>query len=126
MSKNIKNINKSLPDNRAESQLYSDVCSLIENARYRVATTANTEICLMNWQIGKRIKEDVLYNRRAEYGKQVVKNLAKKLTEKYGKGWSDRKLTHCIRSAYTFSEEEIGYAVRIQLTWTHLTIRHVY
>ena len=39
---------------------------------------------------------------------------------KYGNGWSDRTLVHCIRAAYTFSEEEIVYAVRIQFTWTHL------
>ncbi len=74
----------------------------------------------MNWHIGKRIKEDILFNQRSEYGKQVVKSLATKLTERYGKGWSDRKLLHCIRSAYIFSEEEIGYAVRTQLSWTHL------
>jgi predicted nuclease of restriction endonuclease-like (RecB) superfamily len=74
----------------------------------------------MNWHIGKRIKEDVLYNQRAEYGKEIVKNLSVLLTEKYGKGWSDRKLLHCIRSAYTFTEDQIVYAVRTQLTWTHL------
>jgi len=111
---------KFFPDRQAESQLYQDVCFLIENTRQRLATTANAEACIMHWQIGKRIKEDVLYNKRAEYGKQVVKNLAKKLTEKYGKGWSDRKLLHCIRAAYTFSEDQIVYAVRTQLTWTHL------
>ena len=44
------------------------------------------------------------------------------LTEKYGKGWSYRKLLHCIRSAYTFTEDEIGYAVRTQLTWTVIII----
>jgi len=75
---------------------------------------------MMHWQIGKRIKEDVLYSQRAEYGKQVVKNLAEQLTQQFGKGWSDRKLLHCIRAAYTFSEDEIVYAVRTQLTWTHL------
>ena len=48
------------------------------------------------------------------------KNLAIALTEKYGKGWSFHKLQHCVRSAYTFSEDEIAYAVRTQLTWTHL------
>jgi uncharacterized protein (DUF2344 family) len=62
MNRNINNIAKSSPDNKAESQFYSDVCSLIDNARYRVAATANAEVRLMNWQIGKRIKEDVLYN----------------------------------------------------------------
>lgn len=100
--------------------LFDDVCKIIDGSRYRIASTVNAEICLMNWNIGKRIKEDVLKNQRAEYGKEIVKNLAISLTKKYGKGWSDRKLLHCIRSAYTFSENEIVYAVRIQLTWTHL------
>ena len=65
--------------------------------------------------------------------KQVVKNLAGKLSERYGSGWSFYKLQHCVRSAYTFSEDQIvyaprilfsedqiGYAARTQLTWTHL------
>ncbi|GHV68955.1 DUF1016 domain-containing protein [Bacteroidia bacterium] len=108
------------PDNIVDNRLYTDVCVLIETARQRIATTVNAETCIVNWQIGKRIKEEVLNNQRAEYGKQVVKQLAKRLTDRYGSGWKDKKLLHCIRSAYTFSEEEIGYAVRIQLTWTHL------
>lgn len=75
---------------------------------------------MMNWRVGKRIKEDVLFNKRAEYGKQILKNLSVKLTERYGAGWGSEKLKHCVRSAYLFTEEEIGYAVRTQLTWTHL------
>lgn len=90
------------------------MCQIIEGTRYRIATTVNAEACLMNWSIGKRIKEDVLYNQRAEYGKEIVKNLSTLLTDRYGKGWGHEKLKHCIRSAYTFSEEEIGYAVRTQ------------
>ncbi len=101
-------------------QLYNDVCQIIDGTRYRIATTINAEVCLMNWNIGKRIKEDILYNQRAEYGKGIVKKLAEKLTKRYGKGWSFYKLQHCVRSAYTFTEEQIVYAVRTQLTWTHL------
>lgn len=111
----LENVNSS-----GEIELYSDVCHIIEGSRQRLATNINAEICMMHWQIGKRIKEDVLYSQRAEYGKQVVKNLAEQLTQQFGKGWSDRKLLHCIRAAYTFSEDEIVYAVRTQLTWTHL------
>ncbi len=107
-------------DFSGEIELYSDVCQIIDNSRQRLAITINAEICMMHWQIGKRIKEDVLYNQRAEYGKQVVKNLAEQLTLRFGKGWSDRKLLHCIRAAYTFTEDEILYAVRTQLSWTHL------
>ena len=39
---------------------------------------------MTNWYIGKRIKEDVLFNQRAEYGKQVIKNLSRRLIGRYG------------------------------------------
>lgn len=70
--------------------------------------------------IGKRIKEDVLINQRAKYGKLVVKNLPQRLIGQYGSGCREKKLRHCIRSAETFSEEEIMYAMRTQLNWIHL------
>ena len=88
-------------ENRLNEQLYNDVCGIIEDARHRVATYVNSEVCMMNWHVGKRIKEDVLYNKRAEYGKQIMKNLATRLTLKYGKGWSEKSLRHCLRTAET-------------------------
>ena len=109
-----------LKDIKAEEQLFSDVCGIIEGTRNRIASYLNTEVCMTNWYVGKRIKEDVLKNQRAEYGKQILKNLASRLSEKYGTGWGVGKLKHCVRSAYLFTEEEIGYAVRSQLTWTHM------
>ena len=109
-----------LKTDKQEKNLFNDVCGIIDNARRRVAVYVNSEICLTKWYVGKRIKEDVLYNQRAEYGKQIVKNLAAKLTDKYGSGWGYESLKHCIRVAYTFTEEEIGYAVRTQFTWTHI------
>jgi len=101
-------------------QLFGDVCQIIDGTRSRIAISVNAEVCFMNWNIGKRIKEDVLFNQRADYGKEILKNLSDLLTEKYGKGWSLYKLQHCVRSAYIFLEEQILYAVRTQLTWTHL------
>ena len=103
-----------------EKQLYNDICSIIDESRYRVAVYVNSEASMMNWNVGKRIKEDILNSQRAEYGKQVLKRLAKKLMLRYGNGWGFQKLQHCVRAAYTFSEEEIMYAVRTQLSWTHL------
>jgi len=47
------------------------------------------------------IRNVKLISKRVEYGKQVVKNIAVALIEKYGKGWSFYKLQHCVRSAYT-------------------------
>lgn len=115
------NINPNIKkNNKEESALFADVCGIIDNARRRVAVHANSEVCLVKWYVGKRIKEDVLYNQRAEYGKQIVKNLAQKLTKKYGNGWGYQSLKHCIHAANTFTEDEIGYAVRIQFSWTHI------
>ncbi|MCQ2195161.1 MAG: DUF1016 N-terminal domain-containing protein [Paludibacteraceae bacterium] len=107
-------------ENSQENTLFSDVCGIIDNSRTRMAVYVNSEICLTKWYVGKRIKEDVLYNQRAEYGKQIVKNLAARLTERYGSGWNDKTLRHCLRTAETFSEEEIVYAVRRQFSWTHI------
>ena len=101
-------------------QLYTDVCHIIDETRTRVAVYVNAEVCHTNGLIGKRIIEDVLYNKRAEYGKQVVKNLSLRLSERYGKGWSEKTLRHCLRAAETFSESDIVSAVQRQFSWTHL------
>ena len=50
----------------SENSLFSDICGIIDNARRQVAVYVNSEVCLTKWYVGKRIKEDVLYNRRAE------------------------------------------------------------
>ncbi len=113
-------MSKKIEPNNDSEELYKDVCQIIDGTRYRIATTANTEACLMNWYIGKRIKEDILHNQRAEYGKEIIKKLATSLQAHYGKGWGYEKLKHCVRSAYLFSEQEIRYALRTELTWTHL------
>lgn len=34
-------------------KLYNDVCKIIEESRYRIATTVNAEVCLMNWSYYK-------------------------------------------------------------------------
>ena len=56
-----------LTGEHGENVLFSDVCGIIDNARKHVAVYVNSEVCLMKWYVGKRIKEDVLYNQRAEY-----------------------------------------------------------
>lgn len=100
--------------------LFAEVCSIIDNSRRHLAIYANTEIIVTKWQIGNRIRKDVLNDDRADYGKTIVKSLAQRLTTKYGKGWSEKTLRHCLRAAETFTQDEIVSAARRQLTWTHL------
>jgi len=42
------------------------------------------------------------------------------LSLQYGKGWSEKQLRQCMQFANVFQDEQIVYALRIQLTWTHI------
>lgn len=105
---------------KTDQLLFNDVSKLIEESRKHVANTVNTTLSLMYWKIGTRINTEVLQNSRAAYGKQVVASLTQQLVQKYGKGWDEKTIRHCLRSAETFSEELIVSAVQRQLGWTHL------
>jgi predicted nuclease of restriction endonuclease-like (RecB) superfamily len=100
--------------------LFADIARLITESKASVAQTVNTALTILYWKIGKRINQEVLQHKRADYGMQVIVSLAEKLTQNYGKGWSEKQLRHCLRSAETFSEDQILYASRRQLSWTHL------
>ena len=66
----------------ATESLVTDLRQIIEQARGHVAATANYALSIMYWQIGKRINTEVLDNKRAEYGKQIVASVARQLTMK--------------------------------------------
>ena len=100
--------------------LLPQIQTLIDAARKRAAVAVNTELTLLYWRIGKLLNERILQGERATYGQQVMQRLALDLTAKYGKGWSKQQLLHCLKVAQVFPDEEIVYALCIQLSWTHL------
>ena len=108
-----KNINNTQP-------IAADIKLLIEQSRHNVALAVNAEITLLYWHVGKRINDEVLKNNRAEYGKQIVVSLALHLMEEYGKGWGEKQLRQCMQFASVFPDEQIIYALRRELSWTHL------
>jgi predicted nuclease of restriction endonuclease-like (RecB) superfamily len=99
--------------------LFGDVTTLIEDSRHRVAVTVNAELTQLYWNIGTRIREDVLAESRAEYGLRVVQRLADQLTARYGRGYSKRGLLRMVRFAQTYPEREIVTTLLTQLTWSH-------
>jgi len=102
------------------SAVLVDIRQLIDSTRHRVALAVNAELTLLYWQIGRRIRTEVLQNQRAEYGKQIIATLAQQLTADYGKGWSEKQLRHCLRIAETFADEAIFSTVRRELSWSHI------
>ena len=78
--------------NQPETMLFQDACSIIEQAQASAYYAVNETLIKRNWLLGMRIQHEVLKDKRAEYGEQVVKNLAKKLSERYGDGFSRNNL----------------------------------
>jgi hypothetical protein len=60
--------------------LFSELSQLIEQSRTEVAVYANSTLTLLFWQVGRRINEHILQNKRANYGKQIVVTLARQLS----------------------------------------------
>ena len=98
----------------------SDIRLLIDESHKNVALAVNAEITLLYWRVGKRINDEVLGNERAEYGKQIIQSLSIHLVIEYGKGWGEKQLRQCMQFAQVFVDEQIVYALRRQLSWTHL------
>ena len=85
-----------LATGQQETLLYQDACTIIDQAQEVAYRQVNETLVKRNWLLGFRIQHEVLKGKRAEYGEQVVANLAEKLTEKYGKGFIVRNLHHFV------------------------------
>ena len=105
---------------KSEKALFEDLRTLVIAARRRVAFSVNSEAVMMYWQVGMRIKTNLLKDKRAAYGEALVRKTAEFLSSEFGSGWGFQTVRHCVRAAYTFKKQDIVYALRTQLTWTHL------
>lgn len=103
----------------ADKHLLGDIRKLIEQSRQKLATAVNSTLTLLYWQIGRRIRTEVLRGERAAYGEQIVSTLAAQLEADYGRGFSVKNLRHMVRFAEAFPDEQIVSAARRQLSWTH-------
>ncbi len=85
--------------------LVGDIRLLIETARHNVAVTVNAGLTILYWQIGNRIRQDILKEKRARYGEEILPTLSAKLAVEYGRGFSRRNLFNMIRFAEVFTKE---------------------
>jgi len=102
-----------------DGRLLEDVRGLIESAKSRFAQTANAALVTLYWNIGKRIKTDILGNERAQYGGEIVHALSAELTAEYGRGFSEKNLRRMIQFAEVFPDKQIVVSLTRQLSWTH-------
>ena len=72
----------------AESaDLYSKISNLITAKKYTVSRAVNSAIVFLYWEIGETVCMDILQNHKAEYGKAIINEVAKQLSQNYGKGF---------------------------------------
>ncbi len=100
--------------------LFSEICKLVEEARTLVASTANKTITLLYWKIGERINNELLQGKRAEYGKQIVSQLATQLQQQYGnRGFQERNIRRMMQFAELFPDFQIVSQAATKLSWSH-------
>ncbi|MGF1565782.1 MAG: YhcG family protein [Flavobacteriales bacterium] len=91
--------------------------AVIDSSRNAVYRAANSTMVHAYWSIGKLIFEEELDGKeRAEYGSQLLNQLAKKLQNLYGKGFDESNLRHMRNFYCTFPKQD---ALRPELSWTH-------
>jgi predicted nuclease of restriction endonuclease-like (RecB) superfamily len=106
--------------------LYFEIKTVIENARTRAYKAINSAMVQAYWHIGRLIVEaDQKGETKAEYGKALIKELSKRLTHDFGKGFTTTNLKYMRQFYLTFP---ISHALRDksdvntlhpELSWTH-------
>jgi predicted nuclease of restriction endonuclease-like (RecB) superfamily len=74
---------------------------------------------MLHWNMGQRIRKEILKERRAEYGEEIVPTLSAQLMREFGEGFGQRNLFRMIRFAEVFPEEQIVSTLSTQLGWSH-------
>jgi predicted nuclease of restriction endonuclease-like (RecB) superfamily len=100
-------------------RLVEDLRRLIVEARQDVARTVNSALVLLYWQIGHRIRLDILRERRAGYGERIVYALSAQLAAEFGSGFSEKSLRRMVQFAEEFPKEQIVATLSRQLGWSH-------
>jgi hypothetical protein len=102
--------------------LLNDLRELIETARQDVARQVNSALVLLYWRVGKRIRQDILKEKRAGYGEQILPTLSAELMKEFGTGFTARNLANMVRFAEIFPDEKILHTLCAKLSWSHFRL----
>lgn len=98
---------------------YDRIARLLIEARNSVVQTVNKTMVETYFEVGRMIiEEEQGGNIRAEYGKQILIELSKKLTTEFGKGFSKRNLEQMRQFYLTYSKTQTVSA-QFNLSWSH-------
>lgn len=100
-----------------QTSFYEDIKVILQSARNSVYKQVNFIMVEAYWNVGKKIVQEEQNGKgRAEYGKYLIKELSKKLTKDFGKGFSSQNLWNMRQFYNTFP---ILSTLCRELTWSH-------
>lgn len=106
-----------------QTQLFSNVRQLIDDAKRNVAVQVNSTMTMLYWHIGRTINEHILGGERADYGKKVIINLSRRLQQEYGPAtWSEKNLRRMMQFADSLPDPQIVATLTRQLSWSHFKL----
>jgi hypothetical protein len=105
------------------AQYIADIKQIIVSARAKAYTAVNSAMLEAYWLIGKRIVEEEQHGKnRAEYGKEILKNLSVELKREFGEGFGERNLRNFRQFYMTFKDTEFGTQCMPNLSWSHIKL----
>ncbi len=119
--------NKSLMDQSVFNQqelFFSEAEQIVERGKTLAFQSVNVTMTTTFWQLGQRIvQEEQNGSARAEYGKKLLYNLSVRLTEKHGRGYSERNLRIFRQFFLEYPEpDSIWHTCVPNLSWSHLKL----
>lgn len=113
----MSEIDKSNQTLSHSSHLFAEIREVLVTARRTAYKAVNFAMVTAYWNVGRLIVEDEQQgNTRAEYGKAILADLSKRLTDEFGKGFDERELRRIRQFYLVFPKWD---ALRPELTWTH-------
>ena len=113
----MSEIDKSNQTLSNSSHLFAEIREVLVTARRTAYKAVNFAMVTAYWNVGRLIVEDEQQgNTRAEYGKAILADLSKRLTDEFGKGFDERELRRIRQFYLVFPKWD---ALRPELTWTH-------
>lgn len=97
-----------------------EIKAILTEARSQAYKAINMAMVNAYWKIGQCIVlEEQNGKERAEYGKEIIKNLSGVLTAEFGKGFSKRSLWEMRQFYILFSDYQKVRTLFVQLSWSH-------
>ena len=99
---------------------FSEIREILQKARTQAAGAVNSAMVDAYWSIGKRIvKEEQGGKAKAQYGKRILEELSRCLTQEFGKGFSLANIRNMRQFYLSCPEKGIRYTLSSELSWSH-------